>query len=100
MIDMVPNLKKMGFVNHDLRKFPKLTMERYLTYVREKKDGPIHIVPMEWERGLDKYGILLLMYMPHFGCTTKVNAYVKQLLLYFHGGCMWININISVDVAR
>ena len=51
---IITNLQKMGFVDHDLRKFPELEMNRYMTTVREIEDGPIHVVPMEWERGLDK----------------------------------------------
>ena len=70
MIDMVPNLKKMGFVNHDLHKFPELKMYRYMMISCGIKDGPIHMVPMEWERGLDKAGLFSLIYMPHFGHST------------------------------
>ena len=38
------------------------------------------------------------MHMPHFGHTTEVNTCVKQLLVCFHGGCLWLKRNILVDV--
>ena len=41
-------------------------MDRYMNSVQETEDGPIHIIPMEWERGLDKYALLSLIHMPHF----------------------------------
>ena len=70
MMNIIPNLQKMGFVDHDLRKFPELAMNRYMNTIQETEDGPIHVVPMEWERGLDKVGLLSPMHMPHFGHTT------------------------------
>ena len=36
--------------------------------------------------------------MPHFGWSTKVNACVRQLLVSFHGGCLWLKIKHYVDV--
>ena len=80
----------MEFVDQDLWKFLELAMDRYLTIVRETEDDPIHIAPMEWERGLDKYGLLSLMHMPHFVCIEEVNACVKELLACFHGGFLWL----------
>ena len=38
------------------------------------------------------------MHMPHFGCIEKVNVHVKQLLLCFHGGCLWLIHKTLVDV--
>ena len=61
MMNIIPNLQKIGFVDHNLRKFPELKMNIYMTSIRDTEDGPIHIVPMEWERGLDKYRPLLLI---------------------------------------
>ena len=53
---------------------------------------------MEWERGLDKVVLLSLMHMPHFGHSVEVNACVKQLLVSFHGGFLWLDRKVSVDV--
>ena len=78
----------MGFIDHELNKVPQLAMNRYMTTFMETVDGLIHIVLMEWERGLDKYKLFLLMHMSHFGRTTKFNACVKQLLVCFHGACL------------
>ena len=68
--NIIPNLKKLRFIDHDLHKFPELSMDRYMATLRETEDVPIHIVLMEWERGLDKLGVLSLMHMMHFDRTT------------------------------
>ena len=42
--NIIPNIHKLGFIGHDLQKFLELDMKRYMTIVRETKDGPIHVV--------------------------------------------------------
>ena len=39
-----------------------------------------------------------MMYMPHFGCSTKVNACAKKLLVSFYAGFLWLNQKVYVDV--
>ena len=88
------NLKKIGFIDHDLQKLLELTLSRYMTSLRETEDGPIHLVQMEWEIGLEKLGLLSLMHMPHFGRTTEVNTCVKQVLVYLHQRFIWLDKKI------
>ena len=38
------------------------------------------------------------MHMLHFGCTTEVNTCIKQLLVSFHGGFLWLDRNISTNI--
>ena len=71
------NLKKIGFIDHDLQKLLELTLSRYMTSLRETEDGPIHLVPMEWARGLNNSGLLSLMHMPQFCHTAELNTCVK-----------------------
>ena len=40
----------------------------------------------EWAHGLEQSGILNLPLMPHFGHTSPVGMYFRQLLVCFHGG--------------
>ena len=76
-MNIIPNLQKMGFVNHNLCKFLELAMNKYMMIVCEIEDVPIRTVQVEWAIGLDKVGSLLLMHLSHFGHTTEVNACVK-----------------------
>ena len=53
---------------------------------------------MEWDHGLLKSDIMSLLHMPHFGSIAEVNTCVKKLLLCFHGGCLWLDTKVYVDV--
>jgi hypothetical protein len=35
--------------------------------------------------------------IPHFGQSNDVNACVKLLLTYVHGGYLWLDMPISID---
>ena len=39
-----------------------------------------------------------LLEIPHFGRGKDVNARVKQLLALVHGGILWMDRPISIDV--
>jgi len=43
--------------------------------------------------------LLNVMKIPHFGRHQEVNAYVKLLLSFYHGGYLWLNRHITVDTT-
>ena len=96
--NIIPNLQNMSFDDHDLRRFLELEMKKYMTIVYDTEDVPIHMVPMKWVRGLEKFGLLLSMHVPHLGRTTELNTFVKQLLVCFHYEFLWLDWKISRDV--
>ena len=36
--------------------------------------------------------------MPHFGRNKQETTYVRQILVYFHGGYLWLKTPYAVDV--
>jgi hypothetical protein len=42
--------------------------------------------------------IMNLLEIPHFGRGKDVNACVKQLLTLVHGGILWMDRHVSIDV--
>ena len=58
VVNIIPNLQKMSFVDHDLQRFIELEMKIYMTGVGDIEYVPLCMVTMEWERGLDKDGVL------------------------------------------
>ena len=48
--NILANLKKMTFVDHDLQKFPDLAMNKYMVSIKDTKDGPMHTLQMERAR--------------------------------------------------
>jgi hypothetical protein len=47
---------------------------------------------------LEKTGILGMIYLPHFGRGQYETACVKQLLAVTHGGDIWLDKLIMIDV--
>jgi hypothetical protein len=43
--------------------------------------------------------LLNVMKIPHFGRHQEVNACVKLLLSCYHGGYLWLNLRIIVDLT-
>ena len=52
----------------------------------------------EYARGLEQSGLLNLLLMPHFGRLGLVGMYVKQLIVCFHGGYLWLDKPYEVMV--
>ena len=59
---------------------------------------PNRFVPMQWESGLEQSWLLSLLFMPRFGWTREVDTYVKQLMVVFHAGFLWLDKPHSIDV--
>ena len=53
---------------------------------------------LEYARRLEQSSLLDLLLMPHFGRSRPIGMYVKQLLVCFHGGYLWLNKPYEVIV--
>jgi hypothetical protein len=54
--------------------------------------------PKQWVAGLVNTWILHLLEIPHFGRGKDMNNCVKQLLVVLHGGFLWMDKPVSIDV--
>jgi hypothetical protein len=43
-------------------------------------------------------GIMNLLDIPHFGCGKQINGCVKQLLERVHGGVLWMDRLVPINV--
>jgi hypothetical protein len=57
------------------------------------------IVSQPWIKKLTQSTIFNVMKIPHFGRHHEVNACVKILLSCYHGGYMWLNRHVTMDLA-
>jgi hypothetical protein len=55
--------------------------------------------PTQSITGLYNFGIMNLLDILHFGCGTNVELCVKQLVTHIHGGIMWMDRMVQIDVA-
>jgi hypothetical protein len=53
----------------------------------------------EWASGLEKERILKLFKIPHFRRSNEINACVKVFLSCIHGGTLWLDPLVSIDMT-
>jgi hypothetical protein len=89
-------LKISDFNLGDRKNYGMLAPHKYLTKTKGKKSK---IIPQPWTMDIVRSTILNVMKIPHFGRHQEVNACVKILLSCFHGGYLWLDRCITVDLV-
>jgi hypothetical protein len=88
-------LKFSDFNLSDRKVYNILTPHKYLNRTKGKNSK---IVPQSWTHNLMQSTLLNVMKIPHFGSHQEVNACVKLLLSCYHGGYLWLNHCITMDL--
>jgi hypothetical protein len=94
-------IEKLRYADHDVsdtRKFPEFAQQVYMEILGTGPLGDLVLQPKQWIAGLVNIGILNLLEIPHFGRGKDVNNCVKQLLAVLHGGFLWMDRSVSIDV--
>jgi hypothetical protein len=94
-LGQIPLLKSNDFNLGDRKNYATFAPRRYLTKITGKKP---HLVSQPWIKELVQSMTLNVMKIPHFGRHQKVNACVKLLLSCYHGGYLWLDRRITVDL--
>jgi hypothetical protein len=94
--DKVATLKFSDLNLGDRKFYGMLAPYKYLT---KKKGKNSKIVPQQWTMDLAQSTLLNIMKIPHFDRHQEVNGCVKILLASYHGGYLWLNRHITVDLA-
>jgi hypothetical protein len=79
-------------------KIPEFVQQVYLDSIGIGPLGDPILQPKPWAAGLENTGILNLLEIPHFGRGKEVNNCIKQLIAVLHGGFLWMEHPISIDV--
>jgi hypothetical protein len=95
-MDKTMTLKTNNFNLGYCKKFNMLSPHGYLTRMKRKKS---RIIPQPRTMDLTQSTILNVMKILHFGRHQEVNACIKILILSFHGGFLWLERCITVDLA-
>jgi hypothetical protein len=80
----------------DCNNYGMLAPHKYLTKKMGKKTK---IAPHPWTVDIARSTILNVMKIPHFGTHQEVNACVKLLLYFYHGGYLWLDRCITIDLV-
>jgi hypothetical protein len=89
-------LKFSDFNLGDRKVYSMLAPHKYLTRTKGKNSK---ITPQSWTQNLAQSTLLNVMKILHFGRHQEVNACVKLLLSCYHGGYLWLNHRITVDLT-
>jgi hypothetical protein len=73
-----------------------LSPHKYLTKMKGKKKN---IIPHPWTMNFTQSTLFNVMNIPHFGRHREVNTCVKLLFSCFHGGYLWLDKHITIDMA-
>ena len=90
MTGKIYRLKYGDHDTNDLGKFPQFAPRKYLHSVKYLEAGATLLEVKQWAAGLEQAGLLKMLNVPHFGCSTQVTIVVKQLLALVHDGHLWI----------
>jgi hypothetical protein len=94
--DKITALKFSDFNLRDRKVYNMLAPHKYLTRTKGKNSK---VIPQAWTHNLAQSTLLNVMKIPHFGRHQEVNACVKMLLSCYHGGYLWLNHRITVDLT-
>jgi hypothetical protein len=94
-LGQIPLLKNNDFNLGDRKNYAMLAPHRYLMKSTGKKP---RLISQPWIKGLAQSTVLNVMKIPHFGHHQEVNACVKLLLSCYHGGYLWLDQRITVDL--
>jgi hypothetical protein len=94
--DKLTMLKLSDFNLDDRKAYTMLTPHKYLTRTKGKNSN---IIAQSWTQNLAQSTLLNVIKIPHFGRHQEVNACVKLLLSCHHGGYLWLNRHITVDLT-
>jgi hypothetical protein len=89
-------LKFSNFNLNDRKVYSMLAPHNYLT---RTKGNNSKIVPQSWTHNLAQSTLLNVMNIPHLGRHQEVNECVKLLFSCYHGGYLWLNPRIIMDLT-
>jgi hypothetical protein len=99
--NMLGHVEKLRYSNNDMmdtKHFPEFSNKVYLQIVGIGTFDESINQPVQWASGLAKNKILGLLEFPHFGRGQYANNYIKKLMEVTHGGSLWLEQIISIDI--
>jgi hypothetical protein len=95
-LDKILTLNISDYNLGDHKNYGMLALHKYLTKTKGKNSK---IIPQPWTMDLARSMILNVMKIPHFGRHQEVNVCIKILLSCFHGGYLWLDRCITIDLV-
>ena len=87
-------LRDLDLVDHE--KFPPLATEQLMCHMIDTNMGMTALEPRKWLRGVEKVGLLNLLWVSHYNRTPMTILVINQLLCLVHDGCLWLEELITI----
>lgn len=87
-------LEDWDLANH--QKFPYLMTEQLMHHIIDTTIGMTTLEPWKWLRGVDKVGLLNLLWVSHYSLAPITVLVIKQFLCLVHDGCLWLEEPIPI----
>jgi len=91
----------LKYADHDItdeKKFIELAPNKYLRSYINALTKLVVVDREMWATRLQNASISNLFDIPHFGRSNEINSCVKMLLMFVHGGYLWLDRRISIDI--
>lgn len=88
LLGHIPALKMEDWDLVDNEKFLHLATNKYLAKIYYEGTGVMRLEPMKWVAGVEKVGLLNMLWVPHFSRTSINMMCIHQLLTLVHDECL------------
>lgn len=92
----VPLLKLEDWDLVDTERFSHLVTDQLMHRFFHKNTRATALESSKWMKGMDKAGLLNLLWVPHYNCAPITMIVIKQLLFLVHEGCLWLEEPIPI----
>jgi hypothetical protein len=99
--EMVGGVDGLKYSNHDVSDVIKFLDLGAQSYLESRGEGPSCaplLEPAQWIMGLYNTCIMKLLDIPLFGRVKHINKCVKHLLARVHGGILWMDRPVPINV--
>ena len=79
-----------------MKSFPHLATYQLMHRVFHKNTRVTVLELRKWLKGVDKLGLLNLLWVPHYNHAPITMIMIKQLLCLVHDGCLWLEELIPI----
>lgn len=93
---LVPLLKLEDWDLADTKKFPHLVTDQLMHHIVHTTTRMTMLEPQKWLKDVDKVGLLILLWVPHYNRAPITLLVIKQLLCLVHDGCLWLEDPIPI----
>jgi len=90
-------LKFVDIDFNDKNQYTQFAPNKYLKQAYYPESGVTRLELQQWMAILAQLGLLNMLNVQHFSKSPRNTAYVRQLLMFVHDGCLWVGKRIPIN---